>query len=200
MADDDFKEGVDWNKEKNDREQTKQQFGEEYKEAHYKSVRINKPPEDGQIYQEGGQEASILSDGENGRLATISHSNFIRCDCGCIVKDIQETVKDSTGKIFCQKHGNLFCRLCSQLILPGCQVKINESYYHRKGCALKVVNSILAEEEEKPGAIPPVVLGELKALKSSLQKEKLYGEVKQITMKIRDIFGGYRTNAVKTKE
>jgi len=164
-------QGIDWRQEKSDREHQRS-FEDEYSEIHVKTTRIVRPPREGDYVGANKQEARIQSDGEKGRLVTLSHTELIQCDCGCRVDDILKTVRDSSGKLLCEKHSGLFCRLCSAIITPGEQVKIGENYYHRKNCAERIVESVLLEAEYELEKINPVALGELKALRSSLRAEK----------------------------
>jgi len=110
--------GVNWEEEKRKRTETRD-FEDEYEELHFRTERISRPPKEGDLFHEGRQEANIQSDGETGRLLTHSHKELFRCDCGCIVENIRQTVRDASGKVFCEKHGSLFCRLCSQLIMAS---------------------------------------------------------------------------------
>jgi hypothetical protein len=188
--------GVNWEEEKRKRTETRD-FEDEYEELHFRTERISRPPKEGDLFHEGRQEANIQSDGETGRLLTHSHKELFRCDCGCIVENIRQTVRDASGKVFCEKHGSLFCRLCSQLIMPGEQVRIGESYYHRSECAERVVNHILREAEIEPEKVNPIAYGEMKALQAALRSEKRNNSVRRIGDVLADIFSGRKPYAIK---
>lgn len=189
------KSGINWEEQK--RQRTNESgFDEGYSETHVRTEKISNAPQDGEQFNESGQTASIISDGEQGRLFTHAHKELYRCDCGCVVESILKTRRDSSGVIFCERHGSFFCHLCSLLIFPTQQVKISEFYYHRDGCAEKVLNSVLFEMRMRPEGVSHVVLGELLALKAELRKEryaKLFGEFKN---GIRQLFSGEKVYAI----
>jgi hypothetical protein len=193
-----FQEGVDWEEEKMQRSE-KRDFKTKYTELHIRTERVDHAPGDGQIIQEGGQQATISSDGEHGRLMTQSHKTYIRCDCGCIVDSILKTRRDESEAIFCERHGNLFCRLCSLLIIPGQQVKINDSYYHRHACAENVVDHILAETENNEDTVPVLVVGELKALKSDLRAERWAHDWEEFKNGVKQLFRRKKTYAISQR-
>lgn len=169
-----------------------------YSERTERTVRIIRPPADGNIHIEGGEESAILSDGEKGEQRSSTGKTLYRLDCGCLVDDLRQTRRE--GDIYvCVKHA-LYCRLCSLIVLPSdlVYIRLNESYYH-KGCALNVIRKILFEEELKPGSLSPETVGELKAIRSEILKKQIYGEVKRIGQKVKDIISGYKTNAVSKK-
>ena len=178
--------GIDWDAEKKKRA-SDSEFTDNYSEIHVKTERIVNAPNDDMTYPEGGQKAQIQSDGERGRLITQSHKELYRCDCGCVVDSILKTRKDESGKVFCERHANLFCRLCSRLIIPGQQVKINESYYHQR-CAEKVIDSILDEALLNPHEMSPATIGELKALKKQLMTARLKKNWSKAKSKIKILF------------
>lgn len=187
--------GVDWDSEKRKHSEF-DEFGDEYCEIHFRTERINPPPEEGDVFHEGRQQAAIQSNGKKGRLLTHSHKELIRCDCGCIVDNIRQTVKDASGRVFCEKHGALFCRLCSLLIMPGMQVRIGESYYHRHVCAMKVVRSVLREAEIEPENLNPIIYGEMKALKAALKSEKRSNRCRRIGEILSGLFSGGSSGAL----
>ncbi|MBD3374473.1 hypothetical protein GF406_05490 [candidate division KSB1 bacterium] len=157
-------EGVNFEEEKENR-RTEHNFSEFYTEHHAKTHRVSKSPEDGGVVGESREEQSIQSDGERGRTVTISHQELLRCDCGCLVDSILKTRRDKAGNIFCEKH-QLYCNLCSCLIMPEAQVRIGSAFYHR-ACGLRVIEKILDEDVLHP-KLSSTELGELKAIRSDI--------------------------------
>lgn len=171
---------------------------EKYSERSERTVRIIRPPADGSIHIEGGEESAILSDGEKGEQKSSSGKTLYRLDCGCLVDDLRQTRRE--GDIYvCVKHA-LYCRLCSLIVLPSdlVYIRLNESYYH-KGCALNVIRKVLFENELRQGVLSPETVGELKAIRNEIMKRQVYGEVKRIGHKVKDIFSGYKTNGLSKK-
>ena len=167
------------------------QFKRKYSERHRRVIRVSRPPQDGTAFQEGGDQIEILSDGEEGRKEIISGTMQYRLDCGCSVENLKDTRREGNF-IVCPKHA-LYCRLCSKIVLPNqlVYIRLNESYYHRN-CALAVIKKILFEAELKPKSLSAEAVGELKALRDDILKEKVCRHAKQIAMKITDLFSRKR--------
>lgn len=189
------KSRINWEEQKRQRAK-ESNFDEGYSETHIRTEKISSAPQDGEQFNESGQRASILSDGEQGRLFTHAHKELFRCDCGCVVDSILKTRRDSSGAVFCERHGSFFCHLCSLLIFPTQQVKINEFYYHREGCAEKVLDSVLFEMRMRPEGVSQVLFGELMALKAELRNEKYAKLVAQFKNDMRRLFSRKKINAI----
>ena len=159
-------EGVNFNEEREKRRREEEDFSDLYTEHHAKTQRVNRAPADGEVIPESRVETFIQSDGERGRIVTLDHTEYIRCDCGCLAEGIEKTRRDRAGNVYCEKHANLYCSLCSLLIMAETQVKVAGSFYHRS-CGVKVIDRILDADALHP-KLSPSEIGELKAIRSSI--------------------------------